>query len=117
MTRPHTGRELFPPHSAPRAKGPHGNEPTAPPHDETCCGDQAPSDDDEAAQKSKLATRLHLLGGSVRVNDAEKPQAAAAELHRHAHRGSDHGQVKVGAEELQASDADQVRNALALVAP
>ena len=57
-----------------------------------------------------------MLGGPVRVDDAEQPQAAAAKLHGHADRGADHGQVKVGPEELQAADTDEVGDPLQVVA-
>src|SRR5260370_32466447 len=59
---------------------------------------------------------LHLLGGSVCIDDAEEPQPGAAELHRHSDRGPDHAEVQIEAEELQASDADQVGNPLHVVA-
>src|SRR5260370_13206634 len=59
---------------------------------------------------------LHLLGGSVCIDDAEEPQPGAAELHRHSDRGPDHAEVQIEAEELQASDTDQVGNPLHVVA-
>lgn len=57
-----------------------------------------------------------MLGGAVGIDDAEQPQAAAAELHGHTDGGPDHGEVEVGAEELQASDAEQVGDPFHVVA-
>jgi hypothetical protein len=59
---------------------------------------------------------LHVPGGSIRVNDAVDPQRAAAQLQRHAERCTDHREVEVEAKELKTSDAEQVADALLVVA-
>src|SRR6266849_3658179 len=72
--------------------------------------------DEEAPQALSLRRGLHLLGRPVCIDDAEEPQPGAAELHRHSNRGPDDAEVQVEAKELQASDADQVRDPLQVVA-
>ena len=57
-----------------------------------------------------------VLGRPVRIDDAVEPQRAAAQLHRHAERSADDGQVEIEPEELQASDAEQEPDAFLVVA-
>ncbi len=52
-----------------------------------------------------------MLGGAVRIDDAENPQRAAAKLERHADRRPDHGEVEVQTEELESADPQQVGQA------
>src|SRR5439155_8654540 len=59
---------------------------------------------------------FHVLGGAVRIDDAVCPQRAASELHRHSDREPNDAEVEVETEELQAQDADQVTDALHVVA-
>jgi hypothetical protein len=62
-----------------------------------------------------LFSILHLFGGPICIDDAEEPQPCAAELHRHSNRGPDDAEVQVEAKELQASDADKVRDSFQVV--
>ena len=57
-----------------------------------------------------------MPGGSIRIDDAVDPQRAATQLEGHAERRADHREVEVEAEELKASDAEQVSDALLVVA-
>lgn len=63
-----------------------------------------------------MVAGLHVLCGSVRVDDAEYPQAAAAKLHRHPDGGADDRQVQVETEELKASNPDQEAEAFQVLA-
>jgi hypothetical protein len=55
-------------------------------------------------------------GGSICIHDAVDPQRAAAQLQGHPERGADDGEVEVETEELKTCDAEQVADALLVVA-
>jgi len=57
-----------------------------------------------------------VLCGSVRVDDAEYPQAAPAKLHRHPDGGADHREIKVETEKLKARNPDQEAKAFQVLA-
>jgi len=59
---------------------------------------------------------LHVLCGSIRVDDAEYPEAAPAKLHRHPDGGADHSEVEVETEELKSRDPDQEAKAFQILA-
>src|SRR5207244_13284543 len=70
----------------------------------------------EAEAPYLLARPLQLLGGAVRIDDAEHPQRAGAELAWDPDRQADHARVKAQVEQVKTAYAQQKAETLQVVA-